>query len=206
MSNQAVVTARRNQIAQRWLRNESASSIAAARGLPVGTIKHDLDSIRKNLIDGQGEALRLARAKAIAGAEQVIAKSWERLVLLEAQPAADQDERAIGAYLTLILKAQAQLARLAGVLVGKPSFVVQRVVNDGLSQYADGLEKARSLAETRAWMAEHDFMDEDLEDEETQGEEASPSSGEDDGTWQSAARQLEHRYPEQWGSPHDRHR
>jgi hypothetical protein len=115
MANTAIVASRRNDIARRWLRGESVSSIAESTGVPFGTVRHDLHFVRRALLAGQGEVLRACRAKTMAAVEDTISEAWRCVDALKAAPPAERDWPALNASLTLILRGHAQLAKVAGL-------------------------------------------------------------------------------------------
>jgi hypothetical protein len=139
MANAAEVATKRDEIGQRWLRGQPVSQIARETGVPLGTVKHDLAVIRRAMLAGQGDVLRLARARTMATVELVAAQAWQRIDALSGQ--AEPDEQAISGYLNVVLKAQMQAAKIAGLLVGQPDGLVQKRVID---------------RDITAWIEEHD--------------------------------------------------
>jgi hypothetical protein len=132
MANAAIVASRRDEIAARWLKGQSVVSIAHELHMPLGTCKHHLALIRRAMVAGQPDVLRLARARGLAIAELVSAQAWRRVDALAAQSEPDdQTERAMIAYLGLVLKTEMHAARLAGLT--QPDEQVQdRIVNADL--------------------------------------------------------------------------
>jgi hypothetical protein len=169
MANHAIVATRRNEIGERWLRGESVTSIAASMHIPLGTCRHDLHFIRRSLLSGSPDVLRMARARTMAAAELVQAKAWRRIGALEAQ--AEPDDHAISGYLGVILRGLAQSAKVAG-LDGKP---------------ADSIRAALLDRAALDWVSEHrpyDPLDELI---------ASSLGGAGGGGWRAAARAFEAR-------------
>ncbi len=136
MANDELVASRRDEIGQRWLRGQSVATIARETGVPVGTVRHDLETIHQELLRGQGDVLRMARSRTMATIELVTAHAWERVEQLQRQ--AEPDEQAVLAYLTLVLKAEMQTAKIAGLIVSQPDQVVQQqVVNRDLHTWIE---------------------------------------------------------------------
>src|SRR5260221_7966376 len=136
MANAEIVASRRDEIGQRWLRGQSVASIAAETGTPYGTVKHDLHCIHQEMLRGQGDVLRMARARTLASIELVAAHAWGRGDALGAQ--AEPDEQAVVAYLNIVLKAEMQGAKIAGLIVSQPDQAVQRhVVNRDLETWIE---------------------------------------------------------------------
>ena len=135
MANTSIVADRRDKIGARWLKGQSVASIARDLHIPLGTVKHDLHYIRSVLRSGQGDVLRMVRARSLAVIELVCAEAWRRLDTLCASD--EPDEHAIIGYMGVLLKGQGQAAKLAGLPSELPSKEAWWLFHQEMSAWID---------------------------------------------------------------------
>jgi hypothetical protein len=169
MANTSVVANRRDEIGARWLKGQSVASIARELDVPLGTVKHDLHYIRSELRVGQGDVLRMIRARSMAVIELVCAEAWRRLDALTGSD--EPDDQAIIGYMGVLLKGQGQAAKLAGLPTQATSDVAYRVFNrDIYAWIEENVPEVRAEREKREARAA-----------EIDARYATPDEDEDDG-------------------------
>ena len=174
MANSVVVASRRDTIAQRWLKGQSIASIAQETGIPLGTVKHDLHFVRQAMLSGQGDVVRLARSRAMATIELVAAQAWQRVDKLAARTKGNPDDQTILGYLNVVLKTQAQTAKLAGVDGALSDYLAREVVNRDLGEWVDAHDPDE-IAHKRLLAS---IDDEDGEEDEDEADDGSVSEDE----------------------------
>jgi hypothetical protein len=104
--------ARRQQVADLWLRSVPTSQIAAQLKTPEGTIKRDVAAVRADLERANLASLESKRARSVAALRAVQAEAWALFGRL-----GDTSSNKVGA-LNTIANAEASIGRLEGTMTG----------------------------------------------------------------------------------------